>query len=89
MVYFGVKLSITDMMIYNKMTIGIAANFNTISKTAQSITKIYRVAFSLNPHVLNFNANNFIPEFSSQQLKIVTPIKNHLFKIIALITSLF
>ena len=68
---------------------GKAANLNMTSRTTDNKSNMYRVALSLKLNVLNFKAIRFIGAFIRNALMSVIKIKNHLFKIILLIVSLF
>lgn len=66
-----------------------AINLSSAISAIATIKKIYFIAFSLNPHVLNLKANNGISAFSNTQLSNVIPIKNQWFKITSSIDVIF
>ena len=51
------------MEMYSKIITGIAANCNNIKRIKHRMMKVYLDALALNPHSLNFKANNLIFEF--------------------------
>ena len=61
---------------------GMAINFSDANDATHKIKNVYRIPFLCNPQLLNFKANRGISAFSSIELTIVSPIKNHLFNII-------